>query len=283
MKEQYPRSTEASPTKSWMRRGGGCFVILLAALFIYYGLYFILRGPLSPDPQHIAHRGGPVYAPENTMAAFRHAIEAGVDWLEFDVQRTRDGVLVVIHDETVDRTTDGTGKVADLTWDQIQELDAGKGEGVPTFEQVIHLAKQEGVGLMPEAKSPYLYPKIEMEIAAALEAEDYVDTTVLQSFEPEALVSVRQMIPGLPVCPLFGLWQFDLGDPQPSDAEFVCPMAEMVLLNPWMIRQAHQDGREVYVWFGIIERPLVMRILLAMGADGLIVDDPIALAKILEP
>ena len=58
-------------------------------------------------------------------------------------------------------------------------------------------------------------------------------------------------------------------------------MAEMVLLYPWMIRQAHNDGKEVFVWFGIIENPLVMRIMLAMGADGLMVDDPVALAEII--
>ncbi len=85
----------------------------------------------------------------------------GVDWLEFDVQMTKDGALVVIHDETVDRTTNGTGAVRDLTLEEIRSLDAGQGEKVPTFEEVVQLAKTNGVKILPETKSPEFYPGIE--------------------------------------------------------------------------------------------------------------------------
>lgn len=282
MSEQKRVLETEQPAKRWKRRGVGCLIVLLAIPLIYYGLYFTLRGPLSPTAQLIAHRGGRVSCPENTLAAFRHAIDAGADWIEFDVQRTRDGVLVVIHDETVDRTTNGTGKVGELTLEQIQALDAGNGEQVPTFEQVIVLAKESGVGIMPEAKSPGLYPGLGEQMIAAIETGDYVDHTLLQSFDPGTLANVRQANAEQAECPLYGLWQFDLSKPEPSDAEFLCPMAEMALLNPWMIRQAHQDGRQVYVWFGIIESPLMLRTMLAMGADGLMVDDPVALAEILD-
>jgi len=252
-------------------------------IFIYYGLYFILKGSNTTDPQLIAHRGGRIFYPENTLSAFQHAIEIGVDWIEFDVQRTQDNVLVVIHDDTVDRTTNGSGEVGQLSLEQIQALDAGDGEMVPTFEQVISLAKENGVGIMPEAKSPELYPDLSEQILRILEKENYVDRSILQSFDPESLILVREKNADLAVCPLSGLWQFDLNEPQPDNAESVCPMAEMVLLYPWMIRQAHQDGRKVFVWFGIIESPLVMRSMLAMGADGLMVDDPVTLAKIKAP
>ena len=281
MKEQEIRSADTRPFKRLTRGCGGCLVIVIVGVIAFYGLYFILRGPRPSAPQLIAHRGGPVYAPENTMAAFRHAIDTGVDWLEFDVQRTRDGVLVVIHDETVDRTTDGSGKVADLTWEQIRALDAGDGEKVPSFEEVILLAKDAGVGIMPEAKSPHLYPGVEAQMVQAIENAGYIDQAVIQSFDADALGRVNQANPELEKCALYGLWQFNLSGPQPGEAGVVCPMAEMALLNPWMIRGAHQDGKEVYVWFGVIERPLVMRFLLAMGADGLMVDDPVALAEIL--
>jgi glycerophosphoryl diester phosphodiesterase len=281
MNEQKRVSEAARPARRWGRRGAGCLIIVLVVLSIYYGLYFILRGTSSATVQLIAHRGGSVNYPENTMAAFQHAIDIGADWIEFDVQRTRDDVLVVIHDETVDRTTNGSGKVGGLTLEQIQALDAGNGEQVPTFEQVIALAKVAGVGIMPEAKSPGLYPGIEEQMVAAIEAEGYVERTVLQSFDHDTLVAVRQKNQQQTVCPLYGLWKFDLSEPEPSDAEIVCPMVEMVLLNPWMIRQAHRDGRKVYVWFGVIERPFVMSIVLAMGADGLMVDAPVALAEIL--
>jgi glycerophosphoryl diester phosphodiesterase len=257
-------------------------ILLLVIVLIYYGLYFVLRGPRSTNVQLIAHRGGPEHNPENTMAAFQHAIDAGADWIEFDVQRTRDDVLVIIHDKTVDRTTNGSGKVGELTLEQIRALNAGNGEQVPTFEQVIALAKSAGVGIIPEAKHTGLYPGLGEQMAAAIEAGDYVNRTALQSFDLGTLVAVQEKNPEQAVCPLFGLWQFDLSEPEPSDAKVLCPMGEMVLLNPWMIRQAHQAGRQVYVWFGVIESPLVMRIMLAMGADGLMVDDPDALAEILD-
>jgi len=269
-----------SSTKSQGRRGRGC-LLLIGIPLIYYGLYFIFRGALPLNSQFIAHRGGRRNEPENTIAAFQHAIDTGVDWIEMDVQQTKDGELIVIHDETVDRTTDGTGRVADLTLEQIRELDAGNGERVPTFEEVISLAKETGVGILPEAKSPHLYPGIELNMVETLVANDYVHKTVIQSFDSGTLENIRKINQDINVCPLYGLWKLDLSDPQPSEARTLCPMAEMIVLNPWMIRQAHAEGREVFVWFGVIEHPLVMRFILALGADGLMVDDPVALAKIL--
>lgn len=278
-------SNNAQPgpdTNRWAKRGVGCLIIILLIPIVYYGFYILMRGPLPSTPQLIAHRGGPVYAPENTLAAFQNAIESGADFLEFDVQRTKDGVLVVIHDETVDRTTDGSGKVGDLTLEQIRALDAGNGEQVPTFDEVIALAKNAGVGLMPEAKSPELYPGMEAEMITALLAGNMLDQAVIQSFEPDALEKLQQADPDASLCALYGLWELNPGSTQPGEAEAICPMAEMAILNPWMIRQAHQNGKDVFVWFGVLEHPLVMQLLLAFGADGVMVDDPIALAEILD-
>ena len=97
------------------------------------------------------------------------------------------------------------------------------------------------------------------------------------------LTEMKAAYPEMAVCPLFGLWEMDLATVEPAGAEYVCPMAEMVLLNPWMIRQAHRDGRKVFIWFGAVENPILMRIMLAFGADGLMVDDPPALAALLSP
>ncbi len=99
----------------------------------------------------------------------------------------------------------------------------------------------------------------------------------------EGLEAIAVANPDLITCPLYGLWQLSLSQVKPDSAKTVCPMAEMVLLNPWMVRRAHQDGRQVYPWFGVVENPVTMRILLALGVDGLIVDDPSALSKIVNP
>ena len=268
-------------SRSRPRRGRGCLLIIVVIPLVYYGLYFVFRGPLPSNPQFIAHRGGRVYEPENTLASFQHAIDTGTDWLEMDVQQTKDGALVVIHDETVDRTTDGTGRVEEMTLEQIRALDAGKGERVPTFEEAILLAKENEVGILPEAKSPHLYPGIEKRMVDALVANDYVQMTVIQSFDFDTLENIQKINPDVGVCPLYGLWKLNLSNPRPGEASMLCPMAEMIVLNPWMIRQAHAAGREVFVWFGVIEHPLAMRFMLALGADGLMVDDPVALAEVL--
>lgn len=255
-------------------------VLILIPLF-YYGFYLALRGPLPSDPQLIAHRGGPAYAPENTLAAFRSAIAIGADWIEMDIQMTKDGALIVMHDETVDRTTNGTGRVQDLTLEQILALDAGNGEQVPTFEEVIALAKKARVGILPEAKSPHLYPGIGAEMVQAIVEADYVEKTVIQSFDPQTLNTIKALDPDIQVCPLYGLGTLSLSGPQPGEANVLCPMAEMVILNPWMIKQAHAERRQVFVWFGVIEYPVVMRFVLALGADGLMVDDPVAMVNAL--
>jgi len=254
---------------------------LILLPLLYYGFYFILRGPLPSNPQLIAHQGGPAYAPENTLTAFRNAIAVGADWIEMDIQMTKDGALVVMHDETVDRTTDGTGRVRDLTLEQMRALDAGNGEQVPTFEEVIAIAKEAVVGVMPEAKSAHLYPGIEAKMVQAIVEADYVEKTVIQSFEPGTLNTIHTLNPDIEVCPLYGLWDLSLSGPQPGEVNTLCPMAEMVILNPWMIKQAHAEGRKAFVWFGVIEHPVVMRFILALGADGLMVDDPVALANAL--
>jgi glycerophosphoryl diester phosphodiesterase len=248
-------------------RGGGCLLILFLVVGLYYGLYFLLRGEQTASPEIIAHRGahrgrsGPV--PENTMAAFRNAVDLGADRLELDVQMTKDGELVVIHDETVDRTTNGTGRVADLTLAEIRALDAGQGERVPTFKEVLRFAGEAG---------------LEEKVIGQVVEAGYVDQTAIQSFDGATLERIRAIDPDISVCTLHGLWDFQVGDSQPGGAKIVAPMGEMVLLYPWMIRQARATGRQVFVWFGFIEHPLVMRIVLALGVDGLMVDDTATLA-----
>ncbi|MFZ1754804.1 MAG: glycerophosphodiester phosphodiesterase family protein [Caldilineaceae bacterium] len=274
----YSGSERRQRSGNWFTRGLGCLTQFVALFFIlllaYYGSYLLLRGPIPARSLAIAHRGDSAHAPENTLAAFRSAIEAGADMLEMDVQRSADGHLVVIHDTTVDRTTNGSGRVADLTLAQLQALDAGNGEQIPSFAQVLELAGETSIALMPEAKSPARYPGIEQEIAQALDAAGYGERAVVQSFDAASLARLHEAAPALPLCALYGLGYFNLSREQPGNAGAVCPMAEMVLLYPWMIRQAHDEGRKVYIWFGALAHPWTVRLLVEFGADGVIADDP---------
>lgn len=271
----------STPTKSRLLRGRGFLLAPIALIVLYYGAYFFLRGPLPAAPHFIAHRGGKVTTPENTLASFRNAIARGADYLEFDVQMTVDGHLIVIHDATVDRTTNGTGLVGEMTLDQISALDAGNGEPVPTFAEVIQLAKENGVDILPEAKSPALYPRLGEKMVDEIIAADYLEHTIIQSFVPETLQEILAYRPNVQFCLLTGLWKFSLPAQVPGQTIASCPMAEMVLLNPWMVRAAHARGQRVYIWFGALEHTLTMRLMLAYGADGVMVDDLAALAEVL--
>ncbi len=89
----------------------------------------------------VGHRGAAGYEPENTLLSFQKAIEIGVDWIELDVHRSSDGHLMVIHDDTVDRTTRGHGKVSEMTLAELKKLDAGKGQKIPTLQEAIDFMK----------------------------------------------------------------------------------------------------------------------------------------------
>jgi glycerophosphoryl diester phosphodiesterase len=158
---------------------------------------------------NVAHRGAAGYAPENTIAGFDLAVDMKADYIEIDVQRSKDGELVIIHDTTVDRTTDGTGKVGDLTLNQLQRLDAGSwkgesfaGESIPAFEEI--LDRYHGkVGILIELKAPELYPGIEEQIAEALKERNLDqpqnEKIIIQSFNFQSMKKMDQLLPKVPI------------------------------------------------------------------------------------
>ena len=151
---------------------------------------------------------------------------------------------------------------------------------VPTFQEVISLAKESNTNILPEAKSPHLYPGISAQMIEELTENDYLANTIVQSFDHEMLEEFQSISEEVQLCPLYGLWQLDLNHPTPTDVTVLCPMAEMIILNSWMIKQAHAEGRSVYVWFGILESPTIVCLLLSMGVDGLMLDDLSVIAKL---
>lgn len=250
-------------------------VLVVGLLATWYGVAWSRHGPpISGETVTIAHRGGPGGgdAPEGTLAAFQASVDAGADWLEFDVRQTSDGVLVVLHDDQVDRTTDGTGPIDSLSLADVRALDAGGGATIPTVEEVVDLAVEAGLPILPEIKDGPGHPGVTRQLVDLLRAKGYLDRAVIQAFEAETLVELRRMAPEARACWLTGLWQFDLTQP-PADAAYVCPMGEMVLLHPDMIRAAHASGRIVFAWWGALESPAANVLLETYGVDGIIVDD----------
>jgi glycerophosphoryl diester phosphodiesterase len=148
------------------------------------------------DTAIAAHRGGTLEWPENSSTAFRNTAALPVEFVEFDVHRSRDGVLVVHHDATLERTTSGAGPIGDRTWAELQELTlhGTSGERIPSLAEVIRIFQPTPITLRLEIKPDAnldLYPGMEREIARVLEAEGMLARTVVTSFFLDALAAFR--------------------------------------------------------------------------------------------
>tara|TARA_Y100001972_G_C7659337_1_gene332315 strand:- start:2487 stop:3374 length:888 start_codon:yes stop_codon:yes gene_type:complete len=160
------------------------------------------EGISLPDRGVCAHRGAMMTPPENTLSAFKAAIESGAHMIEFDVHLTKDSQLVVIHDYTVDRTTDGTGKVADLTLDQIKELDAGShksakfvGEKVPTLSEVLEVMPVN-IWLNVHLKGS---PELAIRVARVIEEKNRLHQSFL-ACGMEAAKAAKSVVPEIMIC-----------------------------------------------------------------------------------
>jgi glycerophosphoryl diester phosphodiesterase len=245
-------------------------VVLAAIVSIWYAVAWVRRTPAPEGLAAIAHRGAPRSgrAAENTLPAFEAAIGAGADWLEFDVRRTADGELVVIHDPTLEQTHGRPDAVADLTLDEIRAFGPPV---VPTAAEVVSLAVASQVGIAAEIKDGPANDGLAAQLIELIRASDAVDRTVLLAFEPATLEELVTIAPEIRRCWLTSL-AFDLTSP-PGAASHVCPMGEAVLLAPDVIRQAHDAGLTVWVWWLAAESRAAAAIVAGFGADGLIVDD----------
>ena len=232
-------------------------------------------------PLIFAHRGASRVAPENTLAAFRQAVEIGADGIELDVQLSADGVPVVIHDTTVDRTTDGSGWVQKLTLAQLRGLDAGShagaafaGERIPTLEEVL---TEVGDKLIVDIELKY--PTVE---TASLEAQvievirrlGMQRRVWLSSFKPYALHTARRLAPEMPCGLIYGplspgSWL--LGPITPHES--IHPHASFVSAR--MMQRARRRGQRVITW--TVDDPTQAQQLATCGVDAIITNTPAAL------
>ncbi|WP_406199878.1 glycerophosphodiester phosphodiesterase [Kitasatospora sp. NBC_01560] len=231
-------------------------------------------GPAAAAPQIcagpvvIGHRGSPLGAPENTMASFEQALAQGADWLETDVQTTRDGVPVLMHDATVDRTTDGKGAVADLTAEQLAGLRVTIGPGapepVPTLEQLLKRLSGTGVTLLMELK----WQRAEDVARIARAAAGSGARVFLYSFSADHLRQAHAAAPALPVV----LIQGGSFAEDPGDLPLHGIALEATLATASRIAAERRAGHEVYVW--TLDDEESWQLMTERDADGLITDTP---------
>jgi glycerophosphoryl diester phosphodiesterase len=246
-------------------------------------------GPITSAklaPWVIAHRGASADAPENTLASFRKAIRDGADVLELDCQRTADGRLIVLHDLKLDRTTDGKGGVGDKTLAQLRRLDAGswkgpqfKGERLATLEEVSALAREAGVGMIVEAKTPYvLDPDLAKEIVRVVEHAGMLPSTVIQQFDHRPLAVLHALRPDVMTAPLVDAGIDQIGPIVRSTGAFAyLPGYEYIL--PDRVRFAHSLGVKVCPW--TVDDPDHMRKLIEAGVDGIMTNKTALLVEVI--
>ena len=232
----------------------------------------------------IAHRGASAYEPENTLRAFGRAIELGATMLELDVHLSRDGYPVVMHDANVARTTDGTGRIGDLSLTEIQRLDAGLGERVPTLDEVVDLVRGRAQ-LYIELKGQQT-PAV---VVDTLRRLDFLGQAIAGSFYPWLPQRCKFLEPALRTSVLvasrdreadFLDWALAI------EADYVHPCWEHAtpspheLLTPELVAGIRRRGLGIVVWHE--ERPEELRELVKLDVDGICTNTPDVLAAILE-
>ena len=229
----------------------------------------------------VGHRGASGHAPENTMAAFRLAVEMGATFIETDLHLTRDAHLVCVHDATLERTTGSNAAVKDLTLAQLHELDAGSwfgakfaGERIPTLDGILNFAREKDIVIFLEVKQEAAWG-IEHGLVAALRGAKEAARAVILSFRPGMLRNVRRLDNTL----MTGLLFHAMPDGGPEaivdraleiGARQLAPRGDIV--TPELLDRAHRNDLQVVCW--TINQAEEMRGLIDAGVDGIMTDYP---------
>src|SRR5256884_1530210 len=225
----------------------------------------------------IAHRGASGHAPENTMAAFRKAVAQGATFIETDLNLSRDAHFVAIHDDPVTRTTNGQGKVHDLTLADLRRLDAGSwfgsefsGERIPTLEEILEFSKKNDVVFYLELKPTGAWGG-EHAVIAALRESGEIPRAVLISFDASMVLNVHSIEPTV----MTGLlYDGQLEKPVEKAVEIGARQLAVRgdLVTPALLEQARKKDLQVVCW--TINQPAHMRLLIEAGVQGIMSDYP---------
>lgn len=270
----------APQSLQWSPRRTAIVGVLVLAATVLAGLWSVSSLPLADRVEVVAHRGGGGAAPENSLSAIRQAIADGADWIEVDVQETRDGVVVVAHDADLLRVAGFPGKIWETTMSELREVDIGRRtsdryreERVPTLEDVLQACRGRA-RVVIELKYYGHDQDLERKVVELVESAEMADDVVIMSMHRPGLEKVRRLRPG---------WRTGLvtavaaGDLTRVEADFLAVSTR--LASRPLIQLAHVRGREIYVWtVNDVQR---MNLFLSRGVDKLITDYPAVARQVL--
>ncbi|MEE9525894.1 MAG: glycerophosphodiester phosphodiesterase family protein [Candidatus Woesearchaeota archaeon] len=266
----------------YLRLGNDNFIITAAALTFLYGLptaalikregIRALKTPLSyikKETMIIGHRGAPKHAPENTIGSIKKAIELGADMIEIDTRLTKDKKIVIMHDHTVNRTTNGKGNVNNLTLKEIKKLKTKNNESVPTLQEVVSLLKKKKIEINIHIKDNEATDRV----VNLIKKNNFQRKTMISSFDEDTLERVKKLSPAIRTAYAFAqpkLKCISIG--KKLDVYAIHPMYN--ILTERMVLRAHKNGFKVNVWT-IRSKLHAMKAKFLYRVDGLITDDPL--------
>ncbi|MGA5260452.1 glycerophosphodiester phosphodiesterase [Streptomyces griseoincarnatus] len=212
----------------------------------------------------IGHRGVMGVEPENTLRSFVAAQEAGLDVIELDLHLSKDGALVVMHDARVDRTTDGTGAIAEKTFDELRALDAGRGELIPLFTEVLDTVRTP---LQAEIKDV----RAARALAEVMNDRGLADRVEVASFHDEAIAEIRRLVPGVRTALVAGRYGTDVVDRAvAAGASRLCLNIRRITLE--VVEHARKANLSVFGW--VVNTQDQLRLVRALELDGATTDYP---------
>lgn len=286
--------------------------IIAIILLIWIMIYFL---PTKKDtmpayfdheqPLVIAHQGGEHLAPSSTLESFRNAVELGIDVIEFDIHMTKDEHLVAIHDPTVDRTTNGTGEVKNMTLTEVQSLDAGayfqdlhgeysfseQGVYIPTVEEIFEEIPNMYWNIeIKDTNDPKSYRTIAMKLWEIVQQFDLEDHVLFAAFDQDIIDIILEVTNGNALVSggrgevtkfviLHKLFLNGLYRPKVNALQIPTEDSNINLMDRKLIRGAARKGMEIHYW--TINDPETMQELIELGADGIITDRPDILLDLL--
>ena len=239
----------------------------------------MIRDLLNARTLAVAHRGDPLVKPQNTEAAFRSALQYDIDMIETDINQTRDGVPVVIHDQSVDHLSDGAGKVVDLTLKELKKLDFGSwmgeafaGERIMTLDELLELIEDTDVALNLEIKNdPVKYPEVGKKVLAAVKDHNMSERIIISSFDHRLIKNIKSIDSKVLTGILYHAGLIDHITPaRHADADGLHPDHGTVTSE--LVETAKKAGLFVNTW--TVDDEERMRELHKMGVSGILSNFP---------